>query len=545
MKDSFGDLGFEEQSIDELGFEETLPDVGQGESFIRGLGQGVSFGFADEIAGGLEALLSEKTYEQARNESRRAYADAQKANPITYGAGEIGGAIGTAFVPGLGALNAAKGARAATVIGKGALQGAITSAGLSEADNAKDLAIDTAIGAGVGGAAGAAGKYVLDPALDFVSKGVVQPLARQAGEVADVAMSPFYNPDGKFNKAVSKVGGLLTGVDDEAILRQIQRPAQTAVAEKSDEFAYNTGLKAVSHVDNVLHTRGTLVNKRGREFLKNRADESFSDPIKDIAGNISEFLEAHKPSPKGFSALSDDEISLLKEMKSKMGGDEFTGEDVFKFRQYLDFVERLAGKYDKEGKGPFVRFLKVLRGKVDGVLDGADRGLDYANLQYANAKRDVDLLRPFTDESRAEGLVNNLYGKNKTAKQKAAEHLFKDSRGQEILDSIKDISANKAFENAKGPAGSEFGLRQLGGALLTGGLSIPVTSPSAWKHGSRAFGRLQSTLSGNPERLGKYAKVLLDAAQRGNKALATTHFILQQRDPEYRKRIQELEKDQQ
>ena len=135
------------------------------ESGARGLAQGASFGFADEITGGLEALYDVATtdkelsdlgdlYEQRRDESRANYKKSEEDNPLTYGAGQIGGAVGTAFVPGLGGAS----------LGKLAAQGAGHASGASEADNVGDLARDAATGAGMGLALGTGGK--------FLSKGV-------------------------------------------------------------------------------------------------------------------------------------------------------------------------------------------------------------------------------------------------------------------------------------------------------------------------------------------------------------------------------------
>lgn len=131
--------------------DDTKP--GQLESGLRGAAQGLSLGFADEITGALESAFTDKTYEQARDESRANYKSAKDANPITYGAGEIGGGVATSFVPG---LNIAKGASLAQMAGKAALAGGAMGLGKSEADNVRDMAIDTGKGALIGGATGGA-----------------------------------------------------------------------------------------------------------------------------------------------------------------------------------------------------------------------------------------------------------------------------------------------------------------------------------------------------------------------------------------------------
>lgn len=148
--------------------------VGASESAARGGLQGLSFGWGDEGAAAIAAALpftdreavgAGKTlgerYRAARDFYRGKNRAAKAANPKTYVAGEIGGAIPTALVP-LGTV--AKGASLATKIGQGAKVGAglgaLSGAGGSEAGTASGVAADAslgaALGAGVGGAVPAA-----------------------------------------------------------------------------------------------------------------------------------------------------------------------------------------------------------------------------------------------------------------------------------------------------------------------------------------------------------------------------------------------------
>jgi hypothetical protein len=141
------------------------------ESAGRGAAQTASLGFADELAGGAEALLDKARgsgadlgdlYRQHRDESRANYRAAQEANPNAYTAGEAAGVVGTMLIPGLGELGAAK-TLGGAVLG-GAALGAAQGLGSSEADLTKGdvggAALDTGLGALVGGAAGAVGHGV-------------------------------------------------------------------------------------------------------------------------------------------------------------------------------------------------------------------------------------------------------------------------------------------------------------------------------------------------------------------------------------------------
>lgn len=154
------------------------PDISELDSAARGAAQGLTFGLADEAVGAannpvgaLKEIANKfgadfsdediEEYKRQRDESRKNFEAAQKANPMSYGAGEIGGGIATAFIPGVGAIGAA--GKAATLGGKvaagaaaGLRQGAITGLGMSNEESLGGIAKDTAIGAGAGAVVGGA-----------------------------------------------------------------------------------------------------------------------------------------------------------------------------------------------------------------------------------------------------------------------------------------------------------------------------------------------------------------------------------------------------
>lgn len=145
-------------SDDEMSKMEAASKPSQFESGLRGAVQGVSMGFGDEITGALESaagslgLVPDKTYEQARDESRAAYHAAEEANPATYLASQAGGSLATLAIPG---LNVAKGASLGANLGKTAIMGGLTGLGSSEAKDISQMALDTGAGALIG--AGTAG----------------------------------------------------------------------------------------------------------------------------------------------------------------------------------------------------------------------------------------------------------------------------------------------------------------------------------------------------------------------------------------------------
>jgi hypothetical protein len=151
------------------------------ESAGRGLLQSVTFGFADEVSGAAESLFGDKTYKEARDESRKAFAQAREAHPWLYAGGELAGA----FVPGLGAGKiaalAGKGAKAvAKISGAGKLvdKGLKTSNALVRGATATaQSAGQAAVAGGAMGAIGAVGasegETVGEVIKDGLSGGVV------------------------------------------------------------------------------------------------------------------------------------------------------------------------------------------------------------------------------------------------------------------------------------------------------------------------------------------------------------------------------------
>jgi len=132
----------------------TPPQVSQLESAIRGGAQGATFGGIDEATAllrnlaGRTPLLPEKSYEQALQESRQAYRQAQEANPITYTGSEFAGGALTSLIPVLG--QAATGVKLGRLAAMGAGTGALSGLGYSEGETVGEIARDVGIGGTLG-----------------------------------------------------------------------------------------------------------------------------------------------------------------------------------------------------------------------------------------------------------------------------------------------------------------------------------------------------------------------------------------------------------
>jgi hypothetical protein len=163
------------------------PDVRGTESAARGALQGLSMGFGDEASAAIAAALPfmdreaaqgatlRERYQNAREFYRGRNTAAEKANPGTYLAGEMGGAV----------LGAGKfGASLPSAAGQGVARGL----GYSSANDAAGLASDTALGGALGVAGHGAGQLVGKAAGSVANRA-----ARLAGSARDRAGSQAAN----------------------------------------------------------------------------------------------------------------------------------------------------------------------------------------------------------------------------------------------------------------------------------------------------------------------------------------------------------------
>lgn len=227
---------------------EVVPDAPMGapkagpsktESFLRGGWQGVTFGLGDELTGGIESLFTDKSYQQARDESRAANAAAKAANPLTYGAGEIGGGIATAFVPGVGL---AKGAGLAAKVGLAAAEGGAAGFGYSEGKDLETIAKDTVAGAALGAAGGAVFAGVDKGLAKLVASSPERASKRIVQEIVSTTNPTQRNKLlGEGGKNAGRIGKLV--LEDPDLLKayrdptKLQNVVRSKLAAETDKLA--------------------------------------------------------------------------------------------------------------------------------------------------------------------------------------------------------------------------------------------------------------------------------------------------------------------
>ena len=551
------------------------------ESLARGTAQGASFGFADEIAGALGGMYDDfskalsgdqvpvdikrdefgnitpeslaemnkdASYEKRRDAYRNADRVAQEANPTTYGAGEIGGAIGTAFIPGMGVLNAGKGANLATKIGMGAVQGGLTGAGQSEADDLMGLAKDTGTGAVLGGALTGVGEKVVAPALNKVGNAL-----SKSGDAADYLLA--------------KMGKVGANVPEEYTERYLKNPNAIRNAMSKEDLAASLldetgGLSQLK--ENIGKADALAWSKLDTDTVIPKA-ELLDDVAKQLKGDIlNEYGNLSRT--EGFGA-SYQKIRAIDDELEKIGkayGKNISEADLKAIVQDLRSIAYSyegSPKYTHQGEG-----LRRLASTFDTYLKGGNKDYEALMEPVADKTRLLkDLERNFINKQDPDS-YDKFFQKIKrwgnaedASSMKSGIKRLDDVTGTSIGEDINNTLTKDAFSKSD----TNGSRKTMFGTVIGGGAGSLIGGPVGGVVGSAigaATGQIADKYAGAVMRnildgriaageglqaiapkLGKYAKPLMEAAQRGNKSLAATHFLLSQQDPEYRKITQDEE----
>ena len=528
--------------------------VSQLESGLRGAAQGASLGFSDELTGLLESLISDKSYEDARDESRANYHEAEEANPGSYLTGNVAGGVATSLIPG---LNIAKGASLAGRVGMAATGGGLTGLGLSEADNGSDLALDTASGAVLGGG------------LQGVGEKVLSPMLKGAGSL----MKKGYEKAPKF------VGKALANVPEEYTEKYLKNPNVVNKAMSREDLAESL-LQRADPDELERNARGFIKTGGGVQQLKevlssldsvawNELDENQvikkSDFLDEAMGHIKKSIVNPYDSlsrTKGAGASLDRMAAVEKQMDEIMAAyPEYISEADLKaiVKDLQDVAYSMEGS-PKSSLG--AEGVRRMSGNLNSSLKGMNAGYEEAmDPVQSTTKLLKSLERNFINKQDPDSYdkflsqLNRWGSKNESSSAKTGLRELDKLTGNTFSDDIENTLAKESFSKAdtngarKTLAGTMVGgaIGSLAGPLgsLIGGAGGAIAGQAMDKYAGRAFKSMLDGKIGFDSKilpaLGKYAGPIGDAMKRGNAALATTHYILMQKDPDYRKMMSDID----
>jgi hypothetical protein len=533
--------------------QDVVEPISKTESFIRGAGEMASLGLGDEFSSAMSNPIGAvkqignllgasfkdediDAYIAQRDANRKAQDEAAIANPKTNLAGNLVGGLATSVIPGASTL------KGAVVAGAG------LGLGTSKANDIGGLLMDAETGAAGNALGYGIGEKVIGPAAKYAKNKigeVVSPLVSKADDyltkkigrglfgVDEKATELYLKNPNKVNQA-STMGELaesiLSKTDDNAALNEMKLKASDLSADSFEVLDQYSGmsksgiLKAINDAQDDLLVDGHLIggaqekafntlkklstqvnsfeddiNQRSLKRIIQNLDGNIqwnnpemgptNDALKNIRGYIDHNLKTMNPAYKTVMAETEDVTKAIQQVKS-----------VFENRTNPQ-------SYDK-----FNKSIKNLINKDE--MSAANQAVDKIE-KHTDFDLRSDISNSWAKDQFSKGDIN---GSRKT-----------------VLGSVIGGSTGALF----GPLGATVG--NASGAGI--GFAADRYSGPIFKKMLDGKLTLQEISQNLAPRLGKYAKPLIDAANRGGTSLTTTHFLMQQNDPTYRKLIQDMEKE--
>ncbi len=529
------------------------------ESFGMGALEGGTFGFADELKGIIDILSPSsfvngpiKTYQKSRDKIRGEMQASKEDNPDVYTSGEIGGSIATAFIPGLGWMNAAKGAKILNAMAKGAVSGGIIGAGTSNADLTEaedgDFAGDVAGGAFAGGAIGGITNKVGNALSQLNPKNVAKKAANVfLGTPEELTETYIKNPQGVLNAPLRHE--LATSIEKKGIT-----PLKKQVFEgskKSRDILDAEGKKipgseiavyAQDLADDLEHRLGGIYDDPQRQaaikWLRNIQKEygiKYTPEKTETSTILNEYGKPHTTVTP--SSIKDQSVSTNRLKDSLQSIDRNVEEEISPGK---------FGRIDDNVK-------KELRKKWDTFLKGMSP--EYEK-QMVKVARDADLLNRVNEIAASPRGWANVFRKLETDKYGAGQLPAKT-----LGDLDKRLKTNFREKAMLSNAREAFDKSQTQGSrnvnLFSAWLrDVPILKYLAPVIGASVdkYGR-QITMSAidklvvlekiyekqGPKQFLRAAKPIFDAAQKGNIAAALTFQFLDEGHPELLQSLQTSE----
>lgn len=525
---------------------------GYGTSLLRGGAQGVTLGFADELAGAGGAALDAvkgsdsdvvSNYIKNRDSYRANDAAAKAANPKTFLGGQIGGALATAAIPGLN-IGAAEtlGGRALGAAGLGAA----SALGGSKADLTQgqygQAAKDTAIGGATGLALQPAIEGLVAPAAGYVA-GKAGDLAGWAGkkalntafDVPEAVTSRYLANPNAVNSALSREGVAQKLADTLGDVRADTGPAQEAAMSTLSKARDASGMPVSDAVDILSKFNDpdaqAMVQKLQQGYAQRangispEADAGFlsESEMHDVKKTLQGLTDWKKPLATSDQAMARQASGDINQtLKSNNNDYQSAMSDLSQnIQSKNDLAQKFSIQPDYSGNNEsgFTYGDKTLSGLKDLVRGNkVDRERVLGSLKdqgYGDLSEDVR-------NSLANDLLNGsgqITGSRKT-----------------MLGASLGAGFGATLGHASGiPYGTEIGAAIGSGVGGTAGATLDKYGPQIAKKALDAT-TLVNQLSSTPGAQ-KFVGAIKSAASQGQGALAATHFILSQTEPDYQKAV--------
>ena len=509
-------------------------------AFGAGVVDAAQLGFADEGRAALDAVADtlagrETDYRGDRDRYRAELRAHEERAPGSFAAGGVAGSAPLMLAPGGQATTLG---RVAAAGGAGVLTGALRGAGTSEADRVIDaydrpsLARDTLAGGAIEGLASAGtagvGEGIVGPAVNRVSRW----LARQGDDAARGAVQSRLEASGVWGNRAMRAADEMPG-GPEALAADMQRlgighgvgdasrimdaraageplsrarlPRQTRTPDDAAQVMSDAGERMRA----VLDRMDEAAEGRNAALLTGTREQAMRGMV-DL-GRVADEMDAvareYERLPVGGQQVADALRSQIIEPMRAHGVVRFS--DAHRQRRHLDSMIR--GWSQDPNLSTVAGRLQTARRELSGAMDDAAGQLSpELQAQWRQANRDYSV-GAFADEH-GQGASRLSVGGGMGGAVGTGVEL---AMAGNPLTAIPGALASRAVAQEQ---------RMLYPGLRT--VTLETLAPRLRRLGARGQ---------------QWAQTLDGARQRGSTSLAAAHLMLQRRDPEYRRAIEEME----
>lgn len=397
------------------------PQVSPLESALRGGAQGLTMGLSSRgeallrNLAGKTPFLPEKSYEQALQESRQAYKQAQEANPLTYTGSEFVGSVLPALIPGT------QPATLGRMVALGAGLGAVGGLGYSEAETLPELGKDIAAGGALGGV------------LPVVGRGITKGI-QALKPAADISIkSGLSAMTGKTIPYLEKVESQPERV--KRIEKTFTEPLQKEIDKLANEFTELVSKNPFREKASKLSSKSYKILEREKDninipksFIMDKLDNKFFE----LASSQSEI------DYKLSQTVSDIGKKLNRDFKDNLNGVQaknFIREldtDISAFAPKPGEIKQLPPEAEKK-----LRVLEEIRNYID-------EPLKQQSTNYAEA------MKPTADATRVskylEKLAVSQYGGKEASAEKAKQFIQKKLKQSNLTESRSEGQALRLMQ---------------------------------------------------------------------------------------------------
>lgn len=528
-------------------------------SGVRNFLQGATAGFSDEAAGlvegagraaGLEGLggpmkdiaigddgptldweIIKDAYKRARDKERSSLKKDQKDNPGVSTMAQLAGGVASPinkFLPG-------------SMVGQGASFGGINALGSSDADNVKDLAIDTGQGLALGAAIG----YGAEKASPLIQKGIDKVSSGAKDLSEKMAARALGAERGTIKKlGQDKVQDLGRYALDEGLLSSLgstedviaRNAAKKASGGKMMEKVYNSIDEVGEHSFNPLDAAAKVDEKIGG-FYRSPINRGETNQLENTLESM--LMRGDKNIPLKEAQVLKQELGKVANWKNTLSPtdkEKMAREAYGVVSSQID--EAVNAGMKKIGSDDLLATLKegkALYGNAKGaetLLENKlarEQGNNLFGLTDSIAAAGAGGYGATTgDWSTAAGLMVAKKGLQKYGVQNTALGLDKISKGL-----MKSPQMAEVFQ--KSPNVFQSMVHQLEKKAGMFENSLPRAADQQNDGASNFDKKMDNQALLQKTQGTKYGQVLQNAAGKGEQSLAAAHYVLSNRDPDYRK----------